>query len=156
MYSIKSPTSLMAKACLATVAAAGMMGSAAGAADDPPTSQSVMDQQAAKKLTGSEEVPPVDTTASASNTISISPDGVVTGGLATTNIDGTAAHIHQAPAGTNGPVVVTLEKGSPDHWEVPIGTVLTPAQVKAFQAGELYVNVHSVAHPDGEIRLQLH
>ncbi len=156
MHSLKSPTSSLARSFLATAAAAWMLSSAAFAAGDPPTSQSVMDKQAAKKLTGAEEVPPVDTTASASNTITVSPDGVVTGGLATTNIDGTVAHIHQAPAGTNGPVVVTLEKASPDHWVVPMGTVLTPAQVKAFQAGELYVNVHSAAHPDGEIRLQLH
>jgi CHRD domain-containing protein len=156
MHSFKCPTFFLARACLATAAAAWMMGGVASAAGDPPTSQSVMDKQAAKKLTGSEEVPPVDTTASASNTITVSADGVVSGGLATTNIDGTAAHIHLAPAGTNGPVVVTLEKASPDHWEVPIGTVLTPAQVKSFQAGELYVNVHSAAHPDGEIRLQLH
>jgi hypothetical protein len=32
---------------------------------------------------------------------------------------------------------------------------LTPEQLKAYQAGELYVNVHSVAHKDGEVRAQI-
>lgn len=156
MHSLKSPTFFVAAVCLATATAAWMVSSAAGAAGDGPTSQSVMDMQGAKKLTGSEEVPPVDTTASATSTIMISPGGLVSGGLATSNIDGTIAHIHQAPLGTNGPVLVTLEKASPDHWVVPTGTSFTPAQVKSFQDGEMYVNVHSAAHPDGEIRLQLH
>jgi hypothetical protein len=108
------------------------------------------------KLSGAEEVPPVGTSASASSTIVVGTDGSVTGGLETSNIDGTKAHIHQGASGTNGPVLVTLEKISPSQWIVPAGTTLTPAQIKSFQAGDLYVNVHSTAHPGGEIRLQMH
>ena len=55
-----------------------------------------------------------------------------------------------------GPIVVTLVKSSPDRWTVPEGTTLTPEQYQSFQQGGLYVNVHSAAHPGGEIRLQLH
>jgi hypothetical protein len=38
---------------------------------------------------------------------------------------------------------------------VPPGAKLSAAEYKAFQAGHLYVNVHSLAHPGGEIRAQL-
>jgi hypothetical protein len=38
---------------------------------------------------------------------------------------------------------------------VPDNAKLTEEQYRRFQMGELYVNVHSAAHPDGEIRGQL-
>jgi hypothetical protein len=121
-----------------------MISSAACATDSAP------------KLTGADEVPPVETTASAYATIRIGADGAVSGGLETSNIDGTKAHIHRGAAGSNGPVLVTLEKISPSQWIVPADTKFTPAQIKSFHDGEMYVNVHSATHPDGEIRLQLH
>jgi outer membrane receptor for monomeric catechols len=126
------------------------------AAEAAQPSQSPKEMKVAPKLNGAEEVPPVATTASAYSTIVIATDGTVTGGIETSNIDSTKAHIHQGPSGTNGPVLVTLEKISPTQWIVRAGTTLTPEQYKSFQAGELYVNVHSAAHPSGEIRLQMH
>jgi CHRD domain-containing protein len=144
MRSGKSPTSFSATVCFATAIAAWMISSAACAAGPAP------------KLTGADEVPPVNTTASAYTTIRIGADGTVSGGLETSNIDGTKAHIHQGATGSNGPVLVTLEKISPSQWIVPADTKFTPAQIKSFQGGEMYVNVHSATHPDGEIRLQLH
>ena len=40
-------------------------------------------------------------------------------------------------------------------WTVPAGAKFTDAQYSAFQAGIFYVNVHSAANKDGEIRGQL-
>jgi len=107
-------------------------------------------------LSGEQEVPPVKTEASASGTISIGDDKAVTGSITIKGIKGTAAHIHEAPAGKNGGVIVPLAKGATEgSWAVPDGAKLSDAQLASFKAGGLYVNVHSAEHPDGEIRAQL-
>ncbi|HTR58161.1 MAG TPA: CHRD domain-containing protein [Casimicrobiaceae bacterium] len=107
-------------------------------------------------LTGGQEVPPVKTEATGTGTISIGDDKAVSGSITTKGIKGSAAHIHEAPAGKNGGVIVPLAKGSTDGtWDVPQGAKLSDAQLASFKAGNLYVNVHSAAHPDGEIRGQL-
>ena len=105
-------------------------------------------------LTGAEEVPPVTTQAKGSGTFRVADDGTVTGSVTTQGITGTMAHIHQAAKGQNGPVIVPLTKNG-DTYSVPEGRKLTPAQMDALKAGNLYVNVHSNAHKGGEIRAQL-
>jgi hypothetical protein len=107
------------------------------------------------KLSGDQEVPPVTTSASASGTITINDDKTVSGGVMTTGIAGVAAHIHNGAPGKNGPVVVPLGKDGDNKWKVAAGAKLTDAQYADFKAGNLYVNVHSAAHKDGEIRGQL-
>lgn len=107
------------------------------------------------ELNGGQEVPAINSPATAHSTIVVGSDRSVTGGLETRNIEGTSAHIHEGAAGTNGPVLVALSKSSGTQWSVPSGTTLTPAQYESFKAGNLYVNVHSAGHPNGEIRAQL-
>lgn len=106
-------------------------------------------------LQGSQEVPPVSTTASGSGIITINPDRSVGGSITTSGINATAAHIHVGAAGTNGPVIVPLTKTSDNVWSVPAGAKLTEAQYASHVARNLYVNVHSAAHPGGEIRGQI-
>jgi len=106
-------------------------------------------------LSGDQEVPAVKTTAAGSGTIMIGDDKSVSGSVATTGVAATMAHIHIAGAGKNGPVIVPLEKNGDNGWKVPAGAKLNDDQMKAFKAGELYVNVHSAANPGGEIRGQL-
>jgi hypothetical protein len=105
-------------------------------------------------LTGANEVPPVKTSATGEGMISIGDDGAVSGSVATKGIQGTAAHIHVGAAGKNGPVAVPFTKDG-DTYKAPAGAKLNADQMKAFKAGDLYVNVHSAANPDGEIRGQL-
>lgn len=106
-------------------------------------------------LAGSEEVPAVQTEATGSGTITVGADKSVKGSVKTKGIDGIAAHIHQAAAGKNGPPIISLEKTGEGVWSVPKDSKLTDEQLAAYKAGELYVNVHSAAHKNGEIRAQL-
>ena len=105
-------------------------------------------------LAGDQEVPPVKSAGSGSGTIVVGADKSVSGSVTSTGISGTAAHIHEAATGKNGPVLIPLTKAG-DTYTVPSGAKLTDAQFASFQAGNLYVNVHTAANPSGEIRGQL-
>lgn len=69
----------------------------------------------------------------------------------TSNVTG--AHIHNAQAGMNGPVIFDLDpllKGNSIE-----GTWDPGIHLDALLAGDLYINVHTVNHPGGEIRGQI-
>jgi hypothetical protein len=106
-------------------------------------------------LSGSQEVPPVTTQASGTSTITVAADKSVSGTVTTTGITATAAHIHMAAMGQNGPVVVPLAKTGDNVWSPAPAAKLTDAQYDAYKAGNLYVNVHSADNKGGEIRAQL-
>ena len=106
-------------------------------------------------LSGSQEVPPVTTAAVGTGQIRIMADGTVSGSITTTGVPGTMAHIHFGARGVNGPVIIPLMGVSPGVWSVPAGAKLTAEQLEAYQAGKLYVNVHSEMNKGGEIRGQL-
>jgi hypothetical protein len=106
-------------------------------------------------LSGDQENPAVTTAAKGSGTVTIGDDMSVKGSVTTTGITATAAHIHMAATGKNGPVIVPMVKSGDNGWAFAPGAKLTDDQMKAFKAGELYVNVHSAANPGGEIRGQL-
>jgi hypothetical protein len=86
----------------------------------------------------------------------------------------TQAHIHCAPEGQNGPVVVFLAGFHDKGWDVDgdwigdatatdanIFTLNTPCGntlatlAQAMADGNAYVNVHTVANPAGEVRGQI-
>lgn len=106
-------------------------------------------------LTGEQEVPSVQTMARGSGEIKVAAGGAVSGMISTRGIKGTMAHIHEAAPGKNGPPIIVLKRRAKGIWVVPRGAKLSPDEYKAFLAGDLYVNVHSAAHPGGEIRGQL-
>lgn len=106
-------------------------------------------------LSGDQEVPAVKTSAKASGTITVNNDKTLSGRVTTTGVNATAAHIHEGAPGKNGGVIVPLTKSGDNVWAAAAGAKFTDAQYAAFQAGNLYVNVHSDANKDGEIRGQL-
>lgn len=71
----------------------------------------------------------------------------------------TAAHIHQAPAGVNGPVVFPFVLGPASGQTTAVAPqhvfAVNPAQVAALKAGQYYINVHTSVYPGGEIRGQI-
>jgi CHRD domain len=79
------------------------------------------------------------------------------GSITLTGMTATIAHIHMAPAGSNGPVVFALNETSAGSgvWSVPANTTLTAAQAAALLTGGMYFNAHSTAFTSGEIRAQL-
>ncbi len=106
-------------------------------------------------LAGANEVPPVQTSASGSGTVTINSDRTVSADITATGMSATAAHIHEAAKGVNGKVIVPLTRTGDNHFTAPAGAKLTEEQYEAYKAGNLYVNVHSKDHPGGEIRAQL-
>lgn len=105
-------------------------------------------------LSGDQEAPPVNSAAKGSGTITVNEDKSISGSVKTSGLNGNAAHIHEGAPGNSGPVLISLKK-SGDTWSVPPGTKLTDKQYESYQAGNLYVNVHSAKHKDGEIRGQI-
>jgi hypothetical protein len=70
----------------------------------------------------------------------------------------TAAHIHSAAPGVDGPPVRTLSFSggtSAGVWTSEDSEPLTPTLVDELLSGNLYVNVHTGANPGGEIRGQI-
>jgi hypothetical protein len=64
----------------------------------------------------------------------------------------TNIHLHDAPAGLDGPVVFDFnETVNPFSGNIP----MTPRLIADFAAGFLYVNIHSALYTEGEIRGQL-
>lgn len=112
-------------------------------------------QKTTLELKGENEVPPVTTRASGRSTITVADDRTVSGSVLIDDMNATAAHIHRGSKGENGPVIVPLTKTSDKAFSVPANARLTESQFADYKAGNLYINVHSAAHPAGEIRVQL-
>jgi hypothetical protein len=120
-------------------------------------------------LTGNEEVPPVQTEATGVAEFKQVGTEYRAYSVKATNIQGaTAGHIHLGAKGENGPVVFTLFKyDTPMNQVLETGTI-TADKFEGPMAGKqlsdlatagvndmLYVNIHTVQNPNGEIRGQI-
>lgn len=108
-------------------------------------------------LSGANEVPPADPDGSGSATVKINTGkGLVCYELTVTGI-GTviAAHIHNAPVGVNGPVVVPLSPPTSGSSSGCVEVVRSLAKAIASAPQDYYVNVHTQDYPAGAIRGQL-
>ncbi len=111
------------------------------------------------ELTGDQQVPAVTTSASGDGYALVNTTDygmevrIVTDGIVGAN----AAHIHSAPRGENGPVLAALIQDVTDEtkWATAVDLSITAEIFAELAAGGHYVNVHTVANADGEIRGQI-
>ena len=118
-------------------------------------SGSALSNEVKVTLSGDQEIPPVTTSASGTGTFTVGADKSASGSVTISGMSATVAHVHQAPAGKNGPIVFPLTKTSDNVWVVPTGAKLTDAQYESYRAGDLYFNIHSADHKAGEVRGQI-
>ncbi|MBW6533730.1 MAG: CHRD domain-containing protein [Mariniphaga sp.] len=145
--------------------------------EDVALKKAKMVQSFKAHLSGDQEVPPVETNATGQANFKLSKDGdALHFKLIVANItDVRMAHIHLAPVGENGGVVVWLYPAGPppELIEGKINGILAEGVITAdnlggslagepldalideLEAGNAYVNVHTNAYPGGEIRGQI-
>jgi hypothetical protein len=138
---------IMLMACLTGIAAS------VGASQAAPSSFKVA-------LTGAQQVPPVQTTATGTADLTYDPaTRLLTWSVSYSGLSGpaTMAHFHgPAAQGKNAsPVIWLKEKGAAVESPIKGQATLTPEQAQQFTAGEWYINVHTQGNPGGEIRGQV-
>ena len=109
------------------------------------------------QMTGMNEVPSVNTPATGRvDAVLDKNTRLLRWKLSFTGLSGpaTAGHFHgPADIGTNAKVALPFT--SPLNTTVEGKMTLTPAQAADLLTGKWYVNIHTAAHPDGEIRGQM-
>ena len=112
-------------------------------------------------LTGSQQVPPVQSPGSGSADLTYdSGTKVVTWNIVFSGLSSqaTMAHFHgPAAAGKNAGVKVWLSKQGSKEVTSPMSgqATLSADDAKMLEAGDMYINVHTKDHPSGEIRGQV-
>lgn len=106
------------------------------------------------EMTGAKEVPPTNSEATGTTTLTYNGDTKKFTAVTTyKGLTPTAGHIHLGAKGENGPPVFPFTSlASPIVLE---SGVLTDDQIRALFKDSMYVNLHTEAHPGGEIRAQL-
>jgi hypothetical protein len=141
---------------------------------------SIVDQIHAAKypydapLSGENEVPPVQTSATGEAEFTVLENDTIKYRVNVTGImNASASHIHMGKEGENGDVVIDLlntptSKDKDTAYGMIFRGNLTDAGLKgpmqgktlndlvaAMDSGDTYVNLHTAANPDGEIRGQI-
>jgi predicted outer membrane repeat protein len=117
-------------------------------------------------LSGAQQVPPVNSPGTGTATLVLSPDQtMLTYAVSFANLVGTPTeiHLHNAPAGQNGPVATDANGDNLELMNLPQATTgmagpqtftVTPAFVAQLLAGNIYSNIHTTSFTGGEIRGQ--
>lgn len=112
------------------------------------------------RMNGAQEVPAVTTSAVGLAALNLNPTrDTLCVNMTVTGLSGaiTGTHIHSGTAGTTGPVLFDLTSfliGNSLSATIT-GADLTPALLSDYLQGNMYLNVHTAANPNGEIRGQI-
>lgn len=112
-------------------------------------------------LDGQQQTPAVATDAKGVASVSLSPSlDTLWYKVVATGLSGaiTGAHFHRAAVDSSGPVVLDIADSIQGNMVVGsvTGEDLNPALINDFLKGRLYINLHTAAHPAGEIRGQVY
>jgi len=109
-------------------------------------------------LSGQQETPSNSSAGTGTGVLSVNPfTRAAAGRMTWSGVIATDAHIHNAPAGTPGSIVIRGTVVTGDKGSLVINTpgALADNLLIAFMQNNLYYNVHSATFPSGEIRGQL-
>lgn len=111
-------------------------------------------------ISGLQEVPANAATGTGTGTVTYLPDtNVLSWVINWQGLTGspTAMHFHLAAAGANGPHGIHIMSFDTATAGSSVGAVVnpSPAVVTALFNGGMYINIHTLAHPAGEIRGQV-
>ena len=107
-------------------------------------------------LTGASATPANGSKASGSASFTYNPSTYILSGTVTfQGMTPTGAHIHEGAVGVGGVVVFLLVSGTITSPISFTSSALDATQRASLLANQYYINLHSVAYPDGEIRGQL-
>ena len=113
----------------------------------------------AVKLDGSQETPPVTTSASGTASVILNPDATVTFDETVTGLTPSAAHFHNGAIGVAAGVVKSIpltNNTASGTWSSSDATQpFTDALLRELVKGRLYLNAHTSTNPGGEIRGQV-
>lgn len=170
---------LLASGIFLFVASCSTIDSSVGLQDELELKKGKVIQNFTAHLSGDQEVPPRETQATGQAIFQLSKDGTeLSYKLIVANLENLhMAHIHIAPAGSNGGVVAWLYPSAPPMQLIPGVTngilaegVITQANmvgtgpnfgltleglIDHINAGNAYVNIHTTLYPGGEIRGQI-
>ena len=112
------------------------------------------------RINGAQEVPAVTTNAVGVAAFSLNPTrDTMCVNITVSGLSGViaGAHVHSGAAGVNGPVIFDLTGFiiSNSISAAITGDDLTPELLSNYLKGLMYVNVHTAANPNGEIRGQI-
>jgi hypothetical protein len=108
-------------------------------------------------MTGGQEMPPTTSPGTGTASVTLDPDGTLHWTVSYQNLSGpaTAAHFHgPATPGMNAGVAVNIGGTAPAN-PMQGSAHLNTTQIADLVAGRWYVNVHTAANPNGEIRGQV-
>jgi MYXO-CTERM domain-containing protein len=107
-------------------------------------------------LNGAQETPANASAATGTAMLSFN-NNKLTGSVALVGLAVTSAqHIHVGVCGTGGLPTMNSNLVGPVGGIITVNVTLTTAEATALATGGLYVNVHSTAFPNGEIRGQIY